>query len=80
MMSLTLGHRPTPLSVDTTFLKVSGPIVGVDGLTDVGEWDVTISAATPLPRTLPLFDAGLGLVGLLARRPKRKNSATTATA
>jgi hypothetical protein len=36
------------------------------------------SLATPLPAALPLFGGGLGVMGLLARRRKRKN--TTAIA
>ena len=32
-------------------------------------------ATTPLPATLPLFAGGLGALGLLARRRKRKNAA-----
>ena len=32
--------------------------------------------ATPLPATLPLFATGLGALGLLARRKKRKNTTT----
>jgi hypothetical protein len=35
-------------------------------------------SATPLPAALPLFAGGLGLVGLLARRRKRKNAAALA--
>jgi hypothetical protein len=39
------------------------------------------SAATPLPATLPLFAGGLGMLGLLGGRlRKRKGSAATATA
>jgi hypothetical protein len=35
---------------------------------------------TPLPATLPLFAGGAGLIGLLTRSRKRKNSAAIATA
>jgi hypothetical protein len=35
-------------------------------------------AATPLPAALPLFAAGLGVMGLLGRRRKRKNSTALA--
>jgi hypothetical protein len=35
-------------------------------------------AATPLPATLPLFASGLGALGLLGWRRKRKNAATIA--
>jgi hypothetical protein len=36
------------------------------------------SAATPAPAALPLFAAGLGVMGLLGRRRKRKNAAIAA--
>jgi hypothetical protein len=36
------------------------------------EYDIVTSAATPLPAALPLFAGGLGLMGLLGRRKKRK--------
>jgi hypothetical protein len=40
---------------------------------------VSVAAATtPLPSALPLFAAGLGVVGLLARRRKRKAAALAA--
>jgi hypothetical protein len=42
-----------------------------------GSWDYQITfdvAATPLPATLPLFATGLGALGLLGWRRKRKNA------
>lgn len=36
-------------------------------------------AATPLPAALPLFGTGLGVIGLLGWRRKRKNPAASAT-
>ncbi len=49
---------------------------------EAGELKTSISddlslgiSQTPLPAALPLFGTGLGLMGLLARRKKRKNSA-----
>jgi hypothetical protein len=36
--------------------------------------------ATPLPAALPLFAGGLGVIGLLARRKKRKAPAAVAAA
>lgn len=39
-----------------------------------------LNTTTPLPATLPLFAGGLGLMGLLSKRRKRKNSATLTAA
>lgn len=44
------------------------------GLDDVSLTDNGVSA-TPLPAALPMFAGGLGLVGFLARRKKRKTAA-----
>ncbi len=45
-------------------------------------WDnLTVNtAATPLPAALPLFATGLGAIGLLARRRKRKNASAVRAA
>jgi hypothetical protein len=47
-----------------------------------GYWDnvrlsdnITSVGATPLPAALPLFAGGLGVMGLLARRRKRRSAA-----
>jgi hypothetical protein len=40
--------------------------------------DLSATAATPIPGALPLFAAGIGMMGLLARRRKRNNSALAA--
>ena len=45
--------------------------------TDFSALDVT---STPLPAALPLFAGGLGMVGFLAGRRKRKNAAAIAAA
>jgi hypothetical protein len=37
-------------------------------------------ATTPIPAALPLFATGLGVMGWLARRKKRKNTAALAAA
>ena len=42
--------------------------VNFEGAVNVGE-------TTPIPATLPLFASGLGALGLLARRRKRKQNA-----
>ena len=58
-------------------LSFSGPIVAFDAPVIVGEWDITIheATATPLPAALPLFASGLGALGLLGWRKKRKQAA-----
>ena len=49
---------------------------------DNGEWNSssTPTAATPLPAALPLFATGLGALGLLGWRRKRKSTASIAAA
>ncbi len=42
--------------------------------------NISAIASTPLPAALPLFAGGLGVMGWLARRRKRKNAAALATA
>ena len=44
----------------------------------VGAWTYAGAVATPIPATLPLFATGLGVIGLLAWRRKRKNAAAIA--
>ena len=48
-----------------------------------GVWSgpgIAAVSATPLPATLPLFAGGLGLMGLLSRRRKRKSTTALAAA
>jgi hypothetical protein len=49
----------------------SGPIVAFDDPVVIGSWEVSIHP-TPLPAALPLFATGLGALGLLGWRRKRK--------
>src|ERR1017187_6008048 len=49
----------------------------IQGLVTLGSTDLQ---GTPLPAALPLFAGGLGVMGLLARRRKRKNAAGIAAA
>jgi hypothetical protein len=46
----------------------------------IGLDNVNVSAVTPLPAALPLFATGLGAMGLLGWRRKRKNAAVIAAA
>lgn len=43
-----------------------------------GSWVETVTSATPVPAALPLFAGGLGALGLLGWRRKRKNGAPSA--
>jgi hypothetical protein len=57
-------------------IRVSGMIVGFDDPEVIGEWAVTLNVeTTPLPAALPLFASGLGALGLLGWRRKRKAAA-----
>jgi len=49
-------------------------VATTDLLQDIKQVSVDVSAV-PLPAALPLFATGLGVMGLLARRRKRKNAA-----
>ncbi len=51
----------------------TAPIVGIEA---TGE----VAPTTPLPAALPLFATGLGALGLLGWRRKRKNAAAVAAA
>ena len=51
----------------------SGTIFAYSVPQQVGTWDVTVSA-TPLPAALPLFATGLGTLGVIGWRKKRKTS------
>jgi hypothetical protein len=57
------GYNPQPVPGNNTLAVLSG--------------GVAVAAATPLPAALPLFVSGLGALGLLGWRRKRK-AATTA--
>lgn len=54
----------------------SGGVAGASALPQV---QIQINA-TPIPASLPLFAGGLGLMGFLVRRKKRKSTATKAAA
>jgi hypothetical protein len=65
---------PNPCFQDAA-CNATGPIVGYDAPLQIGTWDATISTTTPLPAALPLFATGLGALGLLGRRRKRRAQA-----
>jgi hypothetical protein len=55
------------------FEEATGPLVGFDAA-QVGTWTVT-ETVTPLPAALPLFATGIGGLGFLGWRRKRKAQA-----
>jgi hypothetical protein len=59
-------------------IRVSGQIVAFDDPEVVGTWEITIQAETPLPAALPLFATGLGALGLIGWRRKKKVAALAA--
>ena len=51
-------------------IAINIPLIVTDN--SIGLDNISFAAATPLPAALPLFAGGLGMIGLLARRRKRK--------
>jgi hypothetical protein len=61
--------------------RFTSPISVTDDIfnaTDFGKLDYVAQSSTPLPATLPLFATGLGALGLLDWRRKRKAAALAA--
>jgi len=77
-----VGFTDTSL-ITSIVLTETGSLPARDGavldLINVLQTQQTVSA-TPLPAGLPLFATGLGVIGLLGRRRKRKNAAALAAA
>ena len=66
----TLVTTPAVLLASNTLLFQG--LTSTDSTVFIDE--VSAAAATPLPAALPLFAGGLGVIGLLARRKKRKRN------
>jgi hypothetical protein len=77
ILPITDNLIPTDPCFNGTVCSASGVIMAYDQPIQVGTWSVTISAETPLPASLPLFAGGLGAIGLLGWRRKRKAQAVT---
>ena len=80
-MPVTSDLTTTEPCFNGTVCSASGVIMVFDQADNqavqIGTWDVTIGA-TPLPEALPLFAGGLGALGLLGWRRKRKPDAAVA--
>jgi len=72
-----------------SFTGTGSDALTIEAQTNPGEWyadDVSVTgaavgtSAAPLPAALPLFASGLGAMGLLGWRRKRKNAAALAAA
>jgi hypothetical protein len=78
VVSFDFAQQPNPLFLDadvnagTIFSRRFSAGGGNSNLGLVTGFNDVV--ATPLPAALPLFATGLGLVGLLAARRKRKNT------
>jgi hypothetical protein len=73
----------TPISTSTLISIgsiVFGSQVFMIGLDDVSVTGPDVAGTTPIPGALPLFASGLGALGLLGWRRKRKNTAAPASA
>ena len=68
------GYRYYDFFYDSSLGGIGGENVLLNLFTDCASCDPPLSS-TPLPAALPLFAGGLGLVGLLACRRKRKAAA-----
>jgi hypothetical protein len=77
----TVGFAATGTVVDIAYLNNPQSAYGAgnwDFAIDNVTFDQPLSSATPLPAALPLFATGLGAMGLLGWRRKRKNAALAA--
>ena len=79
-ISPTLWILSGPGITSATFFSQCYNVCGLNlAIDDVSSPDINLQS-TPLPAALPLFATGLGVMGLLARRRKRKNAAALASA
>jgi hypothetical protein len=68
------SFQPGDPCITGSVCHASGILVANDDPVRIGTWEVTISPV-PLPGALPLFATGLGALGLLGWRRKRKGLA-----
>jgi hypothetical protein len=89
LFTMSVANRAIPASITQSvdlkniplsvyfLMSESGPFgFSVSGNLDFGNFQVTspIPSATPLPAAFPLFAAGLGVLGLLGLRKKRRSA------
>ena len=72
-----LGLPDRVFIIGTTIIELGNGTGSPDSFSDVS-WVTSTIAPTPLPAALPLFASGLGALGLLGWRRKRKNAVITA--
>jgi hypothetical protein len=82
---LTLGVSASPSLIVATALLVFGNETNEQNFTNTNYFRdgatgsiVPEVSSTPLPAALPLFATGLGALGFLAKRRKRKNASIAA--
>ena len=84
LTQLTDNNGPDNQSGPFSFGVLAGEIYGfyIGGDGSLGRADIQVTALaaseTPLPAALPLFATGLGALGLLGWRRKKKAAATAA--
>ncbi len=61
-------------------VQTSGGLLSFTDMHDLNLSAISTGSQTPLPAALPLFAGGLGVMGWLARRRKRKNAAALSAA
>jgi hypothetical protein len=74
------GGQEIFAGADVTCVASGSSTCSNDPSFQTGAVGATLAAATPLPATLPLFAGGLGFVGYLTRRRRKKSNQALAAA